>query len=283
MKIDIKNKEKMMAREIPSSGELIPVIGLGSWIQFDVGASENEREPLRKVLKRMIDYGGKAIDSSPMYGNAEKTIGDLTNEINLANEFFYATKVWTSGEQNGIKQMSESMQKMKRTKMDLMQIHNLVDWEVHLRTLRKWKNEGKIRYIGSTHYTDSAHESMRKIIESAEIDFIQINYSISDRNAEYTLFDTAIENQVGVIVNQPFGSGSLFKNIKNKALPEWAAEYNIKTWAQFFLKFIISHPAVTCVIPGTSDPENLVDNVMAGYGKMPDEKTREEMVKIFSK
>jgi len=271
----------MLKRAIPSSGEKLPVVGLGTWIQFDVGASASEREPLRQVLKSMHQYEGKVIDSSPMYGNAERVVGDLTTELGIQNQFFYATKVWTSGKSSGINQMQASMRKMQRKSMDLMQIHNLIDWKTHLKTLREWKEKGKIRYLGITHYTDSSHPRLQKIIETENIDFVQLNYSIRSRNAEKSLLNTAKERGVAVIVNRPFEGGSLFGLTRGKEIPGWAKEIDINSWGQFFLKYILSHPAITCVIPGTSKPHHLIDNMQAGYGKLPDHQSREKMVQFI--
>lgn len=268
----------MIERKIPSSGEMIPVIGLGSWLQFDVGPSSIEREELKEVLRRMTELGGRLIDSSPMYGRSEEVIGDLTNQLGLQDKFFYATKVWTSGEKAGIEQMENSFRKMRRKTMDLMQVHNLVDFKTHLKTLSKWKSEGRIRYTGITHYTSSSHETLENIIRSEKIDFVQFNYSILERNAEKSLLPAAGERGVAVIINVPFDKNSLFKVVQGKKLPEWAKDYDIKSWGQYFLKYIISHPAVTCVIPGTSDSEHLTDNMGAGFGRLPDEKGRKEMV-----
>ncbi len=275
--------QTMRKRAIPSSNEKLPVVGLGTWRQFDVGNSSSERAPLRKVLNRMVDKGGQLIDTSPMYGTAEKVIGDLTTELGIADRFFYATKVWTSGRQSGIEQMNASMRKMQRSTMDLMQIHNLLDWQTHLKTLKEWKDKGKVRYIGVTHYTVSSHERLERIVKSKDIDFVQFNYSILTRHAEQSLLKAAQDHGVAVIINQPYEGGALFKRVKNKELPNWASDYDINSWGQFFLKYILSHPAVTCVIPGTSDPGHLVDNMGAGYGKLPDDQTREKMVQYFNR
>lgn len=269
--------KSMHTRVIPSTTEALPVVGLGTWQQFDVGTSPSERQPLEEVLKLMIQYGGKLIDSSPMYGKAEKVIGDLSSGLHLNNTLFYATKVWTSGKEEGIRQMEESMQKMQRETMDLMQIHNLVDWQTHLQTLKKWKEAGKVRYIGITHYTTAAHDQLEQIIKTENIDFVQFNYSIRVRNAEKSLLAAAKDKGVAVIINEPFESGSLFNLVKGKNLPPWAAEYDIKSWAQYFLKYILSHPAVNCVIPGTSNPKHLTDNMLSGYGAFADEKGRSKM------
>ena len=279
----MQDKTMLKRRILSSATETLPVVGLGTWIQFDVGDSETDRQPLREVLQHMVEQGGTLIDSSPMYGKAETVVGDLTAETGLAEKFFYATKVWTNGEQNGIAQMQSSLHKMRRAKMDLMQIHNLLDWEIHLKTLRKWKEEGKLRYIGITHYTVGSHEQLEKIIRSEKIDFVQFNYSIRVRNAENSLLRAAQDNGVSVIINEPFEKGSLFNAVKDKPLPEWAADYDIGSWSQFFLKYILAHPAVTCVIPGTSNPVHLVDNMGAGFGRLPDEAGKKKMVALVEK
>jgi diketogulonate reductase-like aldo/keto reductase len=275
------DNHSMLSRTIPSSGELLPIVGLGTWLQFDVGSSAGERKSLLDVLTRMKEKGGRVIDSSPMYGKSEQVIGDLTTELKIADKFFYATKVWTSGKEEGIGQMEMSMKKMRRNTIDLMQVHNLVDWKIHLQTLRHWKEKGKIRYIGITHYTDGAHSQLEQIIRSEKPDFVQFNYSIRGRHAEQRLLATAKDTGVAVIINQPFDSGSLFDLVKGKALPDWARDYAINNWAQFFLKYILSHPAVTCAIPGTSDPNHLVQNMEAAYGLLPDDKVRKMMADYF--
>ena len=278
-----KSPQSMLTRKIPSSGEMLPVVGLGTWQQFDVGSSNDERQPLRDVISQMAQISPQmkpVIDSSPMYGRSEEVVGDLTAESGFADKFFYATKVWTSGEDEGIRRMNASLHKMRRRVMDLMQIHNLVDWQTHLKTLKRWKEEGKIRYIGITHYTVSAHDELGRIVKKEKIDFVQFNYSLRVRNAERSLLNAAMDNGVAVIINEPYEKGSLFGAVKGKQLPEWAAEYDISSWGQFFLKFILSHPAVTCVIPGTSNPKHVADNMGAGFGNLPDEKGRKKMMEF---
>ncbi|GGH23229.1 aldo/keto reductase [Dyadobacter endophyticus] len=273
-----KNDLKMiLERKIPSTGEHLPVVGLGSWQQFDVGAGTAERAPLKEVLQKMQEMGGKLIDASPMYGRAEQVLGDLTTDLKLNDRFFFATKVWTTGKQEGIDQMNASLQKMKRKKIDLMQVHNLQDWETHLKTLKDWKAAGKIRYTGITHYTDASHARLEQILKSEDIDFVQFNYSIRSRNAEKSLLKAAKDKGVAVIINEPFEQGALFRAVKGKELPAWAGDYDIKSWAQFFLKYIVSNDAVTCVIPGTSDGKHLVDNLAGGEGRLPDEAGRKKM------
>ena len=275
--LSFSTMEKMRQRAIPSSGEQLPVIGLGTWQTFDVGNTAEDLAVRRQVLLEMQKLGGTVIDSSPMYGRSEKVIGTLTSELENA-DFFYATKVWTSGEQAGIEQMNASFQKMQRQTMDLMQIHNLVDWQTHVKTLKAWKEEGKIRYWGLTHYVDPAHETLEKIIRQERPDFVQFNYSIRSRHAENSLFDTCQKHGTATIINQPYESGSLFRKVRSMALPDWCAAYGIKSWGQYFLKFIISNDAVTCVIPGTSKPKHVIDNMGAGYGTLPDSAGRERMV-----
>jgi len=271
----------MLRRTIPSSGETIPAIGIGSWIQFDVSAHSSDRKELKEVLSLMHEQGATVIDSSPMYGRSEQVIGELTDESGLADKFFYATKVWTTGRESGVRQMKESMQKMRRTSMDLLQIHNLVDWQTHLKTLRQWKDQGIIRYLGITHYTTSSHPQLEEIIRKEPLDFVQFNYSIGTRHAEKTLLPLAKERGVAVIINEPLEKGRLFQQVRNKPLPSWVADFAIKSWAAFFLKYIISHPAVTCVIPATSNPAHMKDNLYAGDGPMPDEAARKEMTTYF--
>lgn len=275
------NDKAMLKRPIPSSGEMLPVTGVGTWIQFDVNRSDYK--PLQEVLTRMSEHGGKVIDSSPMYGRSETVIGDLTTTLNNGDRYFYATKVWTTGKKDGISQMESSMAKMKRKSIDLMQVHNLVDWQTHLQTLKDWKEQGRIRYIGITHYTDSAHDNLEKIISSEKLDFVQFNYSIRGRHAEKRLLSAARDHGTAVIINQPFESGALFNAVAGKKLPAWATELHIENWAQYFLKYLLSHPAVNCVIPGTSDPVHVVQNMQAAYGRLPDENERKKMVDYFER
>jgi diketogulonate reductase-like aldo/keto reductase len=271
----------ILQRAIPSTGEKLPAVGVGTWQTFNVGQSEAERKPLTEVLQKMVEMGATVIDSSPMYGNSEAVVGDLSTQAGVNDKLFIATKVWTSGEAEGINQMHESFIFLKRKKIDLMQVHNLVDWQTHLKTLRKWKEEGKVRYIGITHYTDSTHATMANIIRNNPIDFVQVNYNLLDWNAEKELFPIAIDREVAVIINRPFEEGALFRRVSGKELPAWAADFDCKSWAQFFLKFILSHQAVTCAIPGTSKITHLVDNLGAAMGKLPDENQRNKMKDYF--
>ena len=281
-KVLFSQNDQIMKRAIPSTGEKIGVVGLGTWQTFDVGNSSSEREPLKAVLKALVDGGGNVIDSSPMYGSSEKVVGDLSTELGLKKELFYATKVWTSGKQSGIDQMNASMRKMKANPMDLMQIHNLQDWKTHIKTLYDWKERGLIRYIGITHYVDSAHDDLERIIESENIDFVQVNYSINDRNAEKSLLPRAKDKGVAVLTNRPYSGGSLFRKLRGQDLPEWASEFDCKSWGQFFLKYLLSNEAVTCVIPGTSKEKHMIDNMGAGLGRLPDKGHLKRMIELIS-
>jgi diketogulonate reductase-like aldo/keto reductase len=271
----------MNSRPIPKSGEQIPVIGLGTWQTFDVGASAEERAPLSDVLKRFFAAGARVIDSSPMYGRAEAVTGDQLAEISAIGTPFLATKVWTRGKEEGIAQMERSMQRMRAKRVDLMQVHNLLDWETHLPVLREWKQAGKIRYIGVTHYARSAFGDLERLIRTEKLDFVQLPYSLADREAEKRLLPAAQETGTAVLVMRPFDEGGLFRLVKDKPLPAWAADIDCTSWAQVFLKFILGHPAVTCPIPATSSPKHLADNVLAGSGRLPDEAMRQEMIRAL--
>lgn len=276
----MQKKEPIMKRVIPSTEEEIPVVGLGTWQTFDVSNSAEETDPLKEVLKVLIARGGTVVDSSPMYGRSEEVVGDLSTELELNGKLFLATKVWTTGKAEGIRQMNESFRLLRRSKIELMQIHNLMDWQTHIKTLRDWKEQGKIKYLGLTHYTASAHERLASIVEREPVDFIQVNFNILDRNAEKRLLPLARDKGVAVLINQPFESGSLFRKVKGKQLPAWTKEFDCNSWAQFFLKYILSHPAVTCVIPGTDKPQHMVDNTGAGYGRLPSPAQREAMLRF---
>jgi diketogulonate reductase-like aldo/keto reductase len=273
----------MAARPIPASGETLPVVGLGTYQSFDVGSGAAEREPVKEVLRLFVQQGGKLVDSSPMYGPSESVVGDLATELGINARLFMATKVWTSGRDAGIRQMEESLRRMKVERMDLMQIHNLLDWKTHLDTLKKWKAAGRIRYIGITHYHSGAYAELERLMKTKEFDFVQFNYSIAERDAEERILPLAHELGVAVIVNRPFAAASLFSRVRGKDVPAWAAEFDCKSWGQFFLKYILAHPAVTCVIPATGKPQHLVDNMMAGVGRLPDAAMRKRMVEFVEK
>ena len=267
----------MAARPIPANGEMLPVIGLGTYQSFDVGGGAPERNPLKDVLRLFVQQGGKLIDSSPMYGPSESVVGDLAAELGITGRLFMATKVWTSGREAGIRQMEESLRRMKVTRMDLMQIHNLLDWKTHLGTLKQWKDAGRIRYIGITHYHSGAYAELERLMKTKDFEFVQFNYSIAEREAEERILPLARELGIAVIVNRPFAQASLFARVRGKDVPAWAGEFDCKSWGQFFLKYILSHPAVTCVIPATGKPNHLLDNMMAGMGALPDAAMRKKM------
>lgn len=270
----------MLQRIIPSSGEKLPVIGLGTWKCFDT--NDTGRYPqLSSVLENMYEQGGALIDSSPMYGKAEQVIGGLTHDMKERNKFFYATKVWTTGREEGIAQMESSMEKMQREKIDLMQIHNLLDWRTHLKVLREWKASGKIRYIGITHYKDEMHEELEKIMKEEPLDFVQFNYSIDAVHAEKRLLQAAADQGVATLINRPFGEGKLFQKVQGKPLPAWAIEAGMESWSSFCLRYILSHPAVTCVIPATSNPQHAIGNCKAAQDELPDEQIRAKMLSYF--
>jgi aryl-alcohol dehydrogenase-like predicted oxidoreductase len=269
----------IIRRPIPRSGEALPVIGLGTWQTFDVGGDQAARAPLREVLGEFARLGGSVVDSSPMYGSSESVAGDLAAELKLRKQLFIATKVWTSGREAGIRQMEQSFRRLRAERIDLMQVHNLVDWRTHLATLRQWKEQGKIRYIGVTHYTASAYDDLARVLESEEIDFVQLNYSVAEREAERRLLPLAADRRIAVLANRPFAGGPLFRKVRDKKLPPWAKEIGCATWAQFFLKFVVSHPAVTCAIPATSKVTHLTENMQGGMGNIPDGAMRQRMVK----
>jgi aryl-alcohol dehydrogenase-like predicted oxidoreductase len=268
------NTPAILTRKIPSTGERLPVIGIGTWQTFDVGSDAQSRAPLEDVMREFAALGGKVIDSSPMYGRSEDVAGEIIAKLKLRDKLFVATKVWTSGKAAGITQMEASMAKLHAKPIDLMQVHNLLDVETHLDTLSAWKREGRVRYLGVTHYTASAYDAVAKIIARHPVDTVQINYSIGEREAEQRLLPLARERGIAVIVNRPFAGGELFRRLRATPLPDFAREIGCSSWAQLMLKFVISHPAVTCAIPGTGKLEHLRDNMAAGVGQLPDEKMR---------
>ena len=272
----------MIAHKIPSSGELLPVIGLGTWQTFNVGHKAEERLVLEQVLREFVTLGGSVLDSSPMYGAAEQVAGDLAFKMGIRSKLFIATKVWTYGREAGIRQMEESMDKLRARPIDLMQVHNLQDVHTHLATLRDWKRQGLVRHIGVTHYMAGAHEEVARLIKSEQVDFIQINYSAGEREAEQRLLPLARERGVAVIASRPFVGGDVFRRLRSRPLPPWAADIDCRSWAQLLLKFVVSHPAVTCAIPATGKLEHLRDNMQAGYGRMPDEAQRALIARLVA-
>src|SRR5438093_3067071 len=266
------------SRIFPQEKVKLPKIGLGTWQTFDVGGDAAARAPLREVLKLL---NGNVVASSPMYGSSETVAGDLIAELGLRERLFIATKVYTTGRDQGIQQMETSFKRLRVERMDLMQVHNLVDVATHTKTLQDWKAKARIRHIGITHYTASAYAEVERWLKTGAYDFVQINYSLAERDADKRLLPLATERNVAVIINRPFAEGALFRRTKGKPLPPWAAELGIASWAQYFLKWIVSHPAVTCAIPGTGRPEHMRDNLAAAHGPMPDAATRRKMVEYF--
>ena len=270
--------DQPITRPIPKSGEALPVIGMGTSRTFNVGGSEADRAPLRAVLDHFFAAGGTLIDSSPMYGNAEAVTGDLLRGTENTAKVFAATKVWTNGREQGIEQMRRSMVLMGVETMDLMQVHNLRDTKTHLKTLREWKEQGKIRYIGITTSRRSQFDDFQAVMRAEPLDFVQLNYSVGEREAEDVLLPLAEDKGIATLINRPYMRGALFRRVQGKPLPDWAADIDCSSWAQLFLKFILGHPAATCVIPATSKPKNMIDNMGAGFGALPDRELRQRIV-----
>jgi diketogulonate reductase-like aldo/keto reductase len=272
----------LLTRAIPSSGEKIPVIGLGTSRVFDAGSSAADRQPLEDVLALLVKHGGKLVDTSPMYGRAEAVTGEIAAKLKLRDSLFLATKVWTTGRDAGIKQMERSLELLGTKKLDLIQVHNLVDLNTQLATLREWKKAGRIGYTGITHSRTGSQTEVANILEKEPVDFVQINYSLMEREADERVFPVAKDRGVAVIVNRPFGRGDLFDRVRGKPLPDWAAQIDCKSWAQFFLKWIVANPVVTCAIPATSKPRHMEDNMQASHGRLPNEKMRQRMVELVT-
>lgn len=271
----------MLTRSIPSSGEAIPAIGLGTWQVFDVAATESTLAPRAEVLDALLGAGGTVLDSSPMYGRAEEISGLLLARAKASTGVFIATKVWTEGRERGIAQMRRSLELFGAERIDLMQVHNLLDWQTHLATLEDWRGQGLVRYLGVTHYTTSAFDALAGIIAGARIDFVQLPYSIALRDAERRLLPLCAERGVAVIVNRPFEAGLLFRRVRGHGVPGWAAAFGATSWAAFFLKYLLAHPAVTCVIPATANPAHMHEIVAAGEGRMPDAAERTRMAQTW--
>ena len=276
----VARDERMLTREIPASGEALPVIGLGTYSVFDVAGSAEEIALRREIVATMTDAGGSLIDTSPMYNRSERVIGNIIEAGTDRNALFIATKVWTDGRESGIAQMQRSAELMNSEVIDLMQVHNLRDTDTHMGTIREWQRAGRIRYNGLTHYTAGAHAALEAAMRKHQPEFIQINYSLTEREADERLLPLAQDMGIAVLINRPYQAGRLFAAVAGRALPDWAMEF-AASWGQFFLKFIISHPAVTCVIPATSRLRHMQDNVQAGFGAMPDTATRKRMVEFI--
>jgi diketogulonate reductase-like aldo/keto reductase len=272
----------LLTRSIPSSNEKIPVIGLGTWQAFDVTLTPDIRKQLEDALSLFVNLGGSVIDSSPMYGRAEEVIGDLTSTLGIREKLFLATKVWTRGKQSGIQSIKRSMALLHTNRIDLMQVHNLVDVDTQLATLREWKQQQRIRYIGITHHESGALNTIEKLMRSKTLDFLQINYSLMEPEAEERVLPLAQDRGIAVIANRPFGAGDLFEKVRSKPLPEWATDLDCRSWAQFFLKWIVANPAITCAIPATNKPRHLQDNMQGGIGRLPDAKMRRRMIELVS-
>jgi len=270
----------MIRRPVGSGGETLAVVGLGTYRSFDVGSSAAVRAPLAEVLRLFVAGGGQLVDSSPMYGEAESVVGDLAAAEGLARQLFFATKVWTSGRASGVRQMEESFRRLRVPTIDLMQVHNLLDLRGHLPTLQAWKKEGRLRYLGITHYHAGAYDELSQWLRRGGFDFVQFNYSLAEREAEARLLPLAADVGAAVIVNRPFAQAGLFAKVRGAALPAWSVDFDCASWAHFFLKYIIAQPAVTCVIPATGNPLHLLDNLAAGVGRLPDATTRRKMVAL---
>jgi len=275
-------KLPLIQRPIPSSGELLPVMGMGTSRTFDTDGDPASLAVLSEVLRIFFDNGGKVIDSSPMYGNAETRVGDVLRAMKTPPPLFAATKVWTSGEERGIAQMEESARRMHVKVFDLIAVHNLTDWKTQLATLKRWKAEGKVRYIGITTSHGRDHDSLMDIMRNEPLDFVQFSYNIADREVEQSLLPLSQDRGIATMINRPFQQGAIFGKSRAHELPPLAAELDCTSWAQFFLKFIVGHPAVTCIIPATDKADHMTDNMRANFGRVPDAAQREEMLRIFA-
>jgi aryl-alcohol dehydrogenase-like predicted oxidoreductase len=271
----------LIQRRIPSSGEELPVIGLGTSGPFEVGTTAAERAPLDEVLEALFAGGARLIDTSPMYSTAERVLGELLTPEQHQRAFL-ATKVWTRGERSGSGQMTRSAELLGTARLDLIQVHNLLDVDTQLRTLYAWKEAGRVRYVGVTHYTVSAHADLARLMGREKLDFVQLNYSPVTRAAEQRLLPLAAERGVAVLVNRPFEDGALFRAVHGRPLPAWAADIDAASWGQLALKFIAAHPAVTCIIPATGKVSHLNDNLGGGSGHLPDERQREAIARAFA-
>jgi len=266
---------------IPASGERIARVGLGTWQTFDVGSDRARRADLLQALRVFAASGARLVDTSPMYGSAEAVLGDLFDASGLRDRLFVATKVWTTGERSGVQEMESSATKLRSPRLDLIQIHNLVDWRTHLRTLRRWKEQGKVRYLGISHYQAGAHDQVAAIVEREPLDFVQLNLSLDEPEAARRMLGLCAARQVAFIANRPFGGGDALRRVHGKPLPPWAADYDIQSWAQFLLKWVLSFPEVTCAIPGTGNPRHLADNLGAARGRLPDQTGRDRMARLW--
>ena len=271
----------LIRKKIPSTGETIPIIGIGTARRYEEIHTEAEKAPLRDTLRQFKELGGTVIDSSPTYGTAEAVVGDLVDELKIRDSLFLATKVSTSGRQAGIDQIQQSFKRLRTAKIDLIAVHNLRDTKTQLQTLRELKQAGRIRYIGITTSFENQYPEFEQTMKAETLDFIQVDYALDNRNADKRILPLAADRGTAAMINLPFGRGRLFNAVQGKKLPEWAAEFDCKTWAQFFLKYIVSHPAVTCAVPGMAKAEYVVDNLGAARGGLPDTAMRRRMEKFI--
>lgn len=273
----------LLSRAIPSTGELLPVIGLGTSRTHDVAMTDEALQPLREVLQALVNGGASLVDTAPSYGRAEAVCGALAAEDDMRKKLFLASKVSSSGRAAGERQVEASFAALKTDTIDLMQVHNLQDTSTQLALLRELKEQGRVRYIGVTHYLDSAHERLLEVLRQEPVDFVQFNYSIGERNAERELLPYCTDKGIAVLINRPFQRAALFDRVKGKSLPDWAAvELDVTSWAQLMLKFILANPAVTAVIPATSTPRYMADNILAGQGRLPDAAQRQRIIELFA-
>lgn len=268
-------------KPVLNSEKTVPAIGMGTWITFDVNHMNNRLDNQMAVLDAFFEGGGQLIDSSPMYGFAQQVLGLVLPKTQGMESLFSATKVWTMGQQNGVAQMRESMKLWGMKQIDLMQVHNMLDWETHLPTLNQWKKEGLIKYTGITTSHGRRHQELIKMLKTNPVDFVQFSYNINDREADNYLLPLAQDLGIGVVINRPFQAGGLFSRVNQAMLPDWAKDIQCENWAQFFLKFIVSHPAVTCAIPATSQVKHMKQNMQALNGDLPDQAMRSAMIKYF--
>jgi aryl-alcohol dehydrogenase-like predicted oxidoreductase len=267
----------LIQREIPATGERLPIIGIGTARRYEAVTTEAERAPLREVLRQFKEMGGRVIDTAPSYGTAEVVVGDLVAELKIRESLFIATKLGAHGREAGVEQLELSFKHLRTPKIDLIAVHNLQDTQTQLRTLRQWKQAGRIRYVGITTSFERQHPEFEQTMKAEALDFIQVDYALDNRKADQRILPLAADRGMGVMVNLPFGRGRLFKAVQGRSLPPWAREFDCSSWAQFFLKYIVSHPAVTCTVPGSAKSDYLVDNLGAARGRLPDAAMRRRM------
>jgi len=271
----------LIQRKIPSTGESLPIIGIGTARRYEAVRTEAERAPLREVLRQFKEMGGQVVDTAPSYGTAEMVVGDLVAELKIRESLFLATKLGAHGRDAGIGQLEQSFKRLRTPTIDLIAVHNLRDTQMQLRTLRQWKQAGRIRYVGITTSSDRQYPEFEQTMKAEALDFIQVDYALDNRKADQRILPLAADRGMGVMINLPFGRGRLFKAVQGQSLPPWAGEFDCTSWAQFFLKYIVSHPAVTSAVPGTAKVEYLVDNLGAARGRLPDATMRRRMERFI--